>query len=239
MTMYAYARVSTQRQSIERQLTNIARAYPEIEDRNIYREKYTGTKIDERAQFQKLLKRCAPGDVIVFDSVSRFSRQADEGFELYEDLFNRGIDLVFIKEPYINTTNYREAMNARLPEVDDDCLRPLMEGLAKTLLLLAQKQFKQAFEQSEKEVQDLRNRTREGLAQPAVRAKIEAAAQRKTGKTLVTQKSLDAKRMLKKVSKDFDGNLSDAEAMKVLGVARNTFYKYKRELKAEDEAEKE
>lgn len=35
---------------------------------------------------------------------------------------------------------------------------------------------------------------------------------------------------IRKYSKDFDGTLSDVDAMKLVGVARNTYYKYKREL---------
>ena len=33
-----------------------------------------------------------------------------------------------------------------------------------------------------------------------------------------------------KLSKDFGGKLTDAELMEVIGVAKNTFYKYKRQL---------
>ena len=33
---------------------------------------------------------------MVFDSVSRMSRNAEEGFALYEDLYHKGIRLVFL-----------------------------------------------------------------------------------------------------------------------------------------------
>ena len=38
---------------------------------------------------------------------------------------------------------------------------------------------------------------------------------------------------IKKYSRDFDGMLKDQEVIKLVGLARNTFYKYKAELKAE------
>jgi predicted DNA-binding transcriptional regulator AlpA len=41
------------------------------------------------------------------------------------------------------------------------------------------------------------------------------------------------KPIIKQHSKDFGGSLTDAEVMKLTGLARNTYYKYKRELKAE------
>ena len=53
------------------------------------------------------------------------------------------------------------------------------------------------------------------------------------GAKLTTKKSIEAKKQIQKHSKDFNGALSDADCMKLIGLARNTFYKYKRELKAE------
>ena len=38
------------------------------------------------------------------------SRNADEGFTLYELLYNQGVNLVFLKEPHINTDTYRKIL---------------------------------------------------------------------------------------------------------------------------------
>ena len=53
------------------------------------------------------------------------------------------------------------------------------------------------------------------------------------GGIVVTRKSIESKEVIKKLSKEFGGNLSDAESMRLTGLARNTYYKYKRELKGE------
>ena len=53
----------------------------------------------------------------------------------------------------------------------------------------------------------------------------------KKGQKLVTKKSIVAKEIIKEYSKDFNGNLSDAEVMKMCGIVRNTYYKYKKEIK--------
>lgn len=53
---------------------------------------------------------------------------------------------------------------------------------------------------------------------------------RKQGDKLITKKSVDMKPIIKRLSKDFDGNLSDKLIMQQTGLARNTYYKYKREL---------
>ncbi|MBR0221821.1 MAG: recombinase family protein, partial [Synergistaceae bacterium] len=76
--VYGYARVSTQQQNIERQVRNIL---SEDKDAIIVRETYTG-KIISRPEFEKLLKTVKPGDTLIFDSVSRMSRNAEEGFKL-------------------------------------------------------------------------------------------------------------------------------------------------------------
>lgn len=51
------------------------------------------------------------------------------------------------------------------------------------------------------------------------------------GTKLTTQKSVGAKETILHYSKDFLGYRSDDECMRLAGVSRNTFYKYKREIK--------
>lgn len=104
---FGYCRISTGRQNIERQERNIRYAYPNAV---IVKEVYTGTKFQGRKELEKILDKVQAGDTIIFEPVSRMSRDAEEGFRLYEDLFNRKISLVFLKEPHINTDTYRNAM---------------------------------------------------------------------------------------------------------------------------------
>lgn len=106
MCVYGYARISRRTQNIERQIRNMI-AY----DSNIkvYKEAFTGTKIN-RPEFDKLLKRANKGDTIVFDSVSRMSRNAEEGIKLYFELYDKGINLVFLKERHIDTDAYNKAL---------------------------------------------------------------------------------------------------------------------------------
>ena len=92
--VYGYCRISTKKQSIERQERNILKDYPNA---IIIKESCTGTKIYGRKEFEKLLKIIKSGDTIVFDSVSRMSRDAEEGFALYEDLYNKGVELIYNK----------------------------------------------------------------------------------------------------------------------------------------------
>lgn len=223
MMIYGYCRISTNKQNIERQIRNIKRDYPNAK---IIKEVYTGTKID-RIEFNKLLKVVKQGDTIVFDSVSRMSRNAEEGFKLYEELFNKGIELVFIKEQHINTSTYKKALNNNI-EMTNTNVDYILEGINKYLLALAKEQIILAFAQAEKEVQDLHQRTKEGIETARLNGK---QIGQRPGIKLTTKKSIKAKEEIIKYSKDFKGSLADVDVMKLLGISRNSYYKYKKELK--------
>ena len=223
MSVYGYARISTVAQSIARQVRNIEREYPSA---MIVQEAYTGTKID-RKEWNKLFAAVKTGDTIVFDSVSRMSRNAEEGFTVYEELYNRGITLVFLKEPHINTDTYRKALESSIP-MTNTAVDFILEGINRYLLELAREQIRLAFDQAEKEVEDLHQRTREGIQTARLNGK---QIGQKPGAKLTTKKSIAAKEVILKHSKDFGGTLTDTDVMRLTGLARNTFYKYKRELK--------
>lgn len=223
MCLYGYVRVSTMRQKVQRQIDNIKAVYP---DAVIVAEKHTGTTVD-RPEFNKLIKNLKAGDTIIFDSVSRMSRTAAEGFELYKNLYEQGINLVFLKEPTINTEVFRDTAQVALTGTDADCI---IEGVNKYLMLLAERQIQIAFDQAEKEVEDLHQRISEGLTQ----AKLNGSqVGREKGRTYETKKSRDMKQKIRKMSKDFEGTMNDKEVMEVLQLARNTYYKYKAQMKAE------
>ena len=221
--IYGYARISTAKQSIDRQIRNIKEAAPTA---TVITEVYTGTTT-QRPAFERLLKQLHAGDTVIFDSVSRFSRDAAEGYELYEQLFNAGISLVFIKEPHINTDTYKKALAGGLAMTGTNA-DFILEGVNKYLLALAREQIQLAFEQAQKEVDDLRQRTREGIETARLNGK--QIGQTK-GSRYTVKKAATAKAIILKHSSDFEGTLNDSDTMKLAGVSRNTYYQYKRELK--------
>ena len=116
----------------------------------------------DRPKFQMLLRIVKAGDTIVFDEVSRMSRTADEGFELYKALYEKGVELVFLKEPHINTAVYKKALQSQVP-LTGDKIDFILQGVNQYLMELAKDQIRIAFEQAELEVVQLRQRTREGI----------------------------------------------------------------------------
>ena len=107
-------------------------------------------------------------------------------------------------------------------------MQSIVAALNKYILALAKKQIYLSFEQSEKEVTDLHQRTKEGIQTARLNGK---QIGQKPGVKLTTKKSIAAKKEILKHSKDFSGTLSDMDIMKLIGLSRNTYYKYKKELK--------
>lgn len=197
--LYAYARVSSQSQRLDRQIRNILNYLGE--DRaltKLFKEKYTGTKLD-RPEFQKLLKILKPGDTVIFDSVSRMSRNAEEGFQLYMELLEMGINLSLLMSRTLIPIITKRCRQKRLP---------------------LQNPAGNPDDEREKSV---------------VTARGTKADRKANGCFGQDKKSVEMKNRIVKMSKCFSGNMSDKECMEILQIARNTFYKYKRELLAEAE----
>lgn len=232
--VYGYCRCSKKKQLITRQVSNILKEYPNA---IIYKEFFTGTT-NERKQWKKLKSIVKAGDTIVFDSVSRMSRQASSGFKDYKELYLRHINLVFLNEPFINTSVFRKAsenmINIKINSGNiaiDEYFEGNINLVNKLLLDLAEQQIEIAFLQSEKEVSDLHKRISDGLREAVGRGKQLGL---KKGTKLTTKKSIVIKKTIREKHKEFGGDIAkDDELIKIIGCSRNTYFKYKREVKEE------
>lgn len=106
-----------------------------------------------------------------------------------------------------------------------------LKNLLLQVLALAEQQIIAAFDQAEKEVNDLHTRISEGIREAKKNGiKIGIAK----GTTLTTKKSTECKAIIKKHSKDFGGTLTDIDVIKLCGCSRQSYYKYKTEIKRAD-----
>jgi len=230
--IYGYARVSTPHQKLERQISNILKLYPRAQ---LFREHFTGTT-QARPVWDKVANLVRSGDTIVFDSVSRMSRNAAEGFQDYKRLYEMGVSLVFLNEPLINTCVY-ENSKQNLLKIDvqtgnaavDTFFKGNVELINNFMMALAEEQIKAAFDQSEKEVTDLHSRISQGIREAK---KNGTKIGLKKGTTLTTAKSIKCKEIIKKHATDFGGTLCDKDVMTLCGISRNSYYKYKKQLKS-------
>lgn len=224
--IYGYCRISRPTQNIERQARNILEYAPTAK---LIKEAYTGTT-QERPAWSKLFKNLKAGDTVVFDSVSRMSRNAAEGFKEYQALFDKEINLVFLKERHIDTETYKGALQTGIDLTGNQIADIYIEATNRVLMILAKQQIELAFIQAEKEVTDLHERTSEGMKTAKLNGK---QIGRPVGAVILTKKSIRAKAVIQQHSKDFGGTLSDKDVIRLIGnISRNSYYKYKAEIKA-------
>ena len=247
MKIYGYCRISTQKQKIERQVRNILKDFPET---MIIQETFTGSIFQGRRELEKIIRNIKAGDTIIFDSVSRMSRNAEDRFKLYELLYNQSVNLVFLKEPHINTDTYRKILQDKKiylnlnsgDEATDKLMQSIINALNDYILTLAQKQIQLAFIQSQKEIDDLHQRTGEGIE--TARRNGKQIGQRK-GRVLNIRKKSPVQQLILKYSKNFNGSNSDREVIAIINsfpnpydksqrlhISLNTYYKYKAELRS-------
>ena len=223
MRIYGYVRVSTLEQNKERQIKNILDQYPKAV---IMTEEYTGKTMD-RPVWSKLYPKLKKGDVIVFDEVSRMSRNAEEGFKVYQELFEKGCQLIFLKEPYLNTDVFSGQIQRATVKTGKDYLD---QGLKIILMGVAEEQIKIAFEQSQAETDLRAQRAGEGIAEAKKHnEELEvlypdtfkdhpeySQIGREKGDKLTIKKAEPIKALIRKYSRDFEGTLSDMELLGVL-----------------------
>ena len=88
--IYGYARVSTLGQAKGNSLEEQERALKEAGATKIYKDSYTGTKID-RPSLSRLLGELKAGDTFMVTKLDRIARSVKEGIELFDSLIERGI----------------------------------------------------------------------------------------------------------------------------------------------------
>ena len=102
-----------------------------------------------------------------------------------------------------------------------------IEATNKVLRILATKQIELAFQQAQKEVDDLKQRTAEGIETARRKGKQIGTPQ---GAVLNVKKKAPAMKVIRENSVRFGGTLNDTQCARAAGVCRKTFYKYLYEL---------
>ena len=231
---YGYARISTPKQSLQLQIDAIKEM---AADAVIFSEAYTGSTND-RPEWKKLLNKVKKGDTIIFYMVSRMSRNAEEGTKDYFDLYSKGVSLIFIKDRHIDTESYKESFEKAGFNVDFDLdgsaesnlISDILTALKKFMQAKVDLDIRKAFEEAEKELEHNHKRTSDGMKASGAGKKI---AEARLGNHYETKKSKEMKGKIRKMAKCYDGAMTDKEVIETLGLARGTYYKYKREIDAE------
>lgn len=242
MAVYGYARVSRGKQDLERQLKLIKKSYPDIP---ILTEKFSSMTL-ERPVWQRLVKKLKRGDKIVFDSVSRLSRSSEEGYEEYKRLYDAGIELEFISQPFVNTSVYRDAAQKQIDMVIDtgdaaldQCVNGIISAVNDLIIEVARRQIPEAFKAAEADRIEHNRNTKQGVQLARQRYDEEELLGlphqklrpgRQTGAKIETAKAKEAKEILRQHWDEIGKTLSVNDAMKLAGCSRNSYFKYRKEL---------
>ena len=101
MAEYAYVRVSTKEQNIDRQLAALE-PY-NIPKKNIYCDYQSGKDFD-RPAYQKMLKRLKSGDLLILKSVDRLGRNYNEILVQWQNITkNIGADILVLDMDLLDT----------------------------------------------------------------------------------------------------------------------------------------
>ena len=135
---YSYKRISTdtERQNFNRQIKSLERyaADHRIEYLIDFTEEKSAKSFTDRPQFSKLDRLLQPGDTVVFKDLSRFTREAENGYRKYMEWLERGISVVFIDNPTVSSDYIKQMMDTA--KAQDLVTRTAMEGVIKLLLIV-------------------------------------------------------------------------------------------------------
>lgn len=155
------------------------------------------------------------GDTIVMKDVTRFSRQAEDGYQKYMDLLRAGVNLVFIDNPTICTDYVRDLLH--IADSQKLIAKVSMESMIKLLLLVE-------FDRAEQERKTLIKRTKDGIA----------SSTKKQGR-----KKGQIDKMTPKLHDDLieynqDRTIKATTLMKKYKISRNTLKKYAKIVATEE-----
>ena len=102
ITIYGYCRRLEKEKSTARQSHNILSEYPSAVIIKDTRANLSG----KYPNWEKLCNKVESGDIVVVNSVSNIGENAEECVSAYIGLFDKGVYLVFLEEPYINAEIY-------------------------------------------------------------------------------------------------------------------------------------
>ena len=220
---YFYMRISTKetddKQSFQRQYKSLEAYSKENDlkftDRYIYKDDITGSTF-EREEWQELESNLKENDTVIFKEISRFTRQAEEGYKKYMELMNKGINLIFLDNPTVSTDYIKNLMN--IANNQNLVTKTALESTIKLLLIVELDRVQQ-----EREI--IVKRIKQGIQ----------ASNKKQGRK---QGQLD--KMNDELKADIklfinDRSIKQVDLMKKHNISRNTLKKYIEIVKNEEE----
>ena len=201
---------SNDKQSFNRQEKSL-KVYAEsnnikYSDRYIYKDDISGATFN-RSEWKELESNLNEGDTVVFKEISRFTRQAEEGYKKYMELMDKGINLVFLDNPTVSTDYIKNL--TKVANTQNLVTKTALESTIKLLLIVELDRVQQ-----EREI--IAKRIKQGIQ----------ASDKKQGRKVgqldkITEElKADIKLFLS------DRSIKQIDLMNKHGISRNTLKKY-------------
>lgn len=210
---FSYKRISTKEERGLQKYNRQEKALQKYaEEHNLeyvaeFSEDVSGKSFDNRKEWKRLERLLQPGDTIVFKDISRFTREAENGYNKYMELLNKGIELIFLDNQTVCTEYIKQLLN--IAEQQNLVAKTSLQNTVKLLLIVE-------LDRVEQERLILINRIKAGLA----------ASDKKPGR-----KPGSLTKMSKELQEDIKHFLSDrsikqVDLMRKYNISRNTLKKY-------------
>lgn len=217
---YSYERISTKEERGKQRYNRQDSALDKYaKDNDIeyliqFKEDESGKSFDSRKEWSKLERLLQAGDTIVFKDISRFTREAENGYKKYMELLSKGIELIFIDNQTISTPYIKQLLN--IANKQNLVAKTSLESTVKLLLIVE-------LDRVEQERLIFIQRVRDGIA-----ASSKASGRKKGQIDKMTEE-------LKADIQEYLANRSikQSDLMKKHNISRNTLKKYAELLKAE------
>lgn len=218
---FSYMRISTREeremQRYNRQEKALEKYVQEhgIELKDVYqfRDDISGKSFENRADWNKLEKLLQPGDTIIFKDITRFTREAENGYKKYMELLNNNINLIFIDNPTISTDYIKTMMGIAQKQENRIAKKSLNDTIE--LLILVE------LDRAEREREIIVQRIRDGLK----------ASNKKAGRKPGQLDKLTDELQADIVLYLADRSIKAVDLMKKHNISRNTFKKYVEHVK--------
>lgn len=210
---YSYMRISTkedrQKQTYNRQASALEKY---ARDNNIeylleFKEDESGKSFENRKQWKKLEQLLQPSDCVIFKDISRFTREAENGYKKYMELLEKGVELVFIDNPTVSTDYIKQLLSVASKQ--NIVAKTSLESTVKLLLIVE-------LDRVEQERLTFIKRVKDGIASS------EKKSGRKEGQLdkMTPELEEDIKKFM------IDRTIKQTDLMSKYDISRNTLKKY-------------
>ena len=213
----AYFRISTKEERGKQKFTRQEQAIErwckenktEIPERRIYKDDASGKTFD-RPAWKELEQDVQSGDTIVFKDICRFTRERDNGYKKYMDLLNKGIEMIFIDNPTLNTEYIKSMQTSAEKMKEKNIIGGMTLEFVISLLLVTE------LDRAEQERETTVKRIKDGIR----------ASKKKSGRPHghLDKMSADLEADIKKYLTD--RSIKQVDLMKKYNISRNTLKKY-------------